>query len=360
MPANTRPLAPHDPLTWQDAEIPPRRWAWPGLIPDTQVTMLSGDGGVGKTLLSLQIAVAKALGRRCLGRDVEAKKVLFVAMEDDKDEMMRRLADVLQSYNADFGDLENLWIIDHTLEDNPELLQFQAYGEPEHTPFCIRLLNYCVDNGIQFLVLDSLHDFFTGNENSRTQVRRFVRELRTFAKEMDGAVLLTAHPSLSGRNTGTGEAGSTAWNNSVRSRLYFTRPDSDDDDDPDARVLTTKKANYASVGETISLRWSDGVFALDQPDTGMVASIERGQAETVFLECLDKLTARGTHVSESPHAGNYAPKVISRMPERGRFKVRDIERAMQRLFSDGDIKNESYGPPSRLKTRIVRCSHDAQ
>jgi hypothetical protein len=34
-------------------------------------------------------------------------------------------------------------------------------------------------------------------------------------------VLLTGHPSLTGINTGTGTSGSTAWNASVRSRLYF-------------------------------------------------------------------------------------------------------------------------------------------
>ena len=62
--------------------------------------------------------------------------------------------------------------------------------------------------------------------------------------------MLLAHPSLTGMNTGTGTSGSTAWNNSVRSRLYLDRVrESGIEPDPDARVLRTMKSNYGPVGD---------------------------------------------------------------------------------------------------------------
>jgi len=41
-------------------EPPSREWLIQGLIPAREITMLSGDGGTGKSLLALQLAVAVA------------------------------------------------------------------------------------------------------------------------------------------------------------------------------------------------------------------------------------------------------------------------------------------------------------
>ncbi|HEY9147871.1 MAG TPA: AAA family ATPase, partial [Gammaproteobacteria bacterium] len=47
--------------------IPEREWLVQDLIPARNVTLLYGDGGTGKSLLALQLAVAVALGRPWLG-----------------------------------------------------------------------------------------------------------------------------------------------------------------------------------------------------------------------------------------------------------------------------------------------------
>jgi len=73
------------------------------------------------------------------------------------------------------------------------------------------------------IILDMLADLLPGNENDRAQARQFAGLLRGLAIRHDCAVLLLAHPSLSGLNSGSGTSGSTGWNNSVRSRLYFER-----------------------------------------------------------------------------------------------------------------------------------------
>ena len=69
------------------------------------------------------------------------------------------------------------------------------------------------------VILDALADVFGGEENARSQARQFVGLVRGLAIDHDLAVVLIAHPSLTGMSTGSGSSGSTAWNNSVRSRL---------------------------------------------------------------------------------------------------------------------------------------------
>src|SRR5271170_1447755 len=47
--------------------IPDRPWLVPNIIPDRQVTILSGDGGTGKSLIALQLSAAVAGGFDWIG-----------------------------------------------------------------------------------------------------------------------------------------------------------------------------------------------------------------------------------------------------------------------------------------------------
>ena len=89
-----------------------------------------------------------------------------------------------------------------------------------------------------------------------------------------------------------------------------------------------------------------------------IDSIERGVAENGFLEMLDRLSDQGRKVSPSPSSAKFAPKIMMKMPEHGRLKRRDLERAMESLFSVNLIKVESYGPPSKNQRRIIRAENE--
>ena len=43
--------------------VPPRRWCVEGWFPNRSVSLLSGDGGTGKSLLAMQLATSAAMGR---------------------------------------------------------------------------------------------------------------------------------------------------------------------------------------------------------------------------------------------------------------------------------------------------------
>jgi RecA-family ATPase len=199
-------------------------------------------------------------------------------------------------------------------------------------------------SGAQLVIVDSLHDLFDGNENSRTEARSFIGVLRKIALEIDGAVVLCAHPSVAGLTSGTGTAGSTAWNNAVRSRFYLTTPKDDEDEDPDIRVLERKKGNYAgraAKGDSIKIRWEAGRF-VRVVQGGAVERIENnvrlGRAKGAFLAALDTMSGQGRTVTDSKNSPKFAPKIFASLPECKGVSTKALTDAMEALFSDGVIK----------------------
>jgi hypothetical protein len=83
-----------DPSEWHGTIAKVREWFLSGLIPHRQVTLLTGDGGMGKSLLGLQIGAASALAIKTLGLEPRPGRVLYLGAEDEADEFQRRLDDI--------------------------------------------------------------------------------------------------------------------------------------------------------------------------------------------------------------------------------------------------------------------------
>jgi hypothetical protein len=72
----------------------------PGLIPDG-LTIIAGRPKIGKSWLALDICIAIAAGRFCLGdRQPAQGDVLYAAMEDNRKRMQRRIDRLLSPFNA--------------------------------------------------------------------------------------------------------------------------------------------------------------------------------------------------------------------------------------------------------------------
>lgn len=188
-PIDLPPLKTIDPLLWHDVPVPERRWIVPDLVPEGSVTLLAGDGGHGETLLTLQLLVACVIGKTWLGHPVRRCKAVGVFCEDDRDEIHRRLADVLRHYDASFGDLEDLTLLSRVADGNLLMTFPDQWGEGEPTAFFSQLERLTREGGAQLLVLDSLHDVFGGNENivwRRAVSRKKTTRPSTFQAAMGG------------------------------------------------------------------------------------------------------------------------------------------------------------------------------
>lgn len=338
------------------AGIPVRHWLVPDLIPMANVTQLSGDGGLGKSLLTLQLAVCCALQQQWCGFQVSPCRSLLVYCEDDPDEIMRRLYEVTMAYGATIEDVvEHIDIVSRVGADN-SLMTFSRWGEelPKSTPFYDKI-RYTVENDTYgLIVMDSSHDLFIGNENDRTQVRQFVGSLRALSKINEAAVVLNSHPSVTGMNSGTGSSGSTAWNNAVRSRLYLTRPEGQD---KRKRILKTMKANYAMGDSEIPLEWHNGIMvpdALAGTTERAVKRMETGAAIGTLVEICAKLCARGIYPSvHDNHPKEYIVKLMLQQAEFHGYEKGGMTALVQKAVKDRLLESIVIPGSRRGKYRNV-------
>lgn len=292
--------------------VPLREWLVKDLVPQKTVTLLSGDGGTGKSLLALQLAIATATGTPWISKPVQQGRVIFMSAKDDADELHRRTADIVRESGLNYSQLDGLTM--RSLAGEDALLAMDEKLRLVESALFAELEKQAEQDSPTLIVIDTLADVYPANENDRAKVRQFIGILRGLALRRECAVLLLGHPSLSGLSSGSGMSGSTAWNNSVRSRLYLERvKETDYEADPDKRLLSTKKANYGRVGEEISLTWRSGMFVADRVVTGVEVMAVNMKAERVFLKLLAEFKRQGRRVNSSSGI-NYAPKQFAEHP----------------------------------------------
>jgi RecA-family ATPase len=345
------PLALICPPAWRDVPLEPMRWLAARRIPAADATILSGDGGGGKTTVALQLAVSveRGLGD-WLGTTCESGAVIFFSGEEPEHEMRRRLDLVARKRGCEPADINGLHF--HFADPDACLLGVSRRdGTMAPTALFASLAAAALDIRPALIVVDSIAATFGGNQNDRVHARTFVGMFRQLAREVDCAVLLLDHPSLSGIANGTGRGGSMDWQNATRARLHLETVA--DEDGGTGRVLEVKKLNYGAAGEKTKLRWEDGCFVLQGTAPAPTQIAAYSVVDLAYLTCLDVATAQGRRVRESTGRG-YAPKVFAEMPEAKGITARAFKAAQERLFSAGHIHNETEGPQSKLTRYIAR------
>lgn len=350
----TRPLPLIDPALW-DQPAPPRRAFWADWLPLRQTTMLTGEGGVGKSLLAQQLANCIAAGLECLGRATTKAPVLYCTVEDDAAELHRRQAAIMRAVGTSTHALSGeLHLASLAGDDNAALAQFTPDGRMAPTDRWRTIERFTRDAAVKVLIVDNATDAMAGDHNDLHQVARFVNMLTGWAIERDGAVLLLHHPSKAGADW----LGSVAWTNKVRNRLAVRRDA--DAHDGDCRVIESAKANYGRTGDKIAFRWLDGAFVpdADLPDSvrAQLAEVSGANAaNAAFLACLDICTAQKRNVSHN-WGRNFAPRVFVRMVEGKGFTVEDFEGALDRLLHIGaiEVDAELWPDAGRRPRRGIR------
>jgi RecA-family ATPase len=299
-------------------KLPPRKWIAPdGWIPARKTTLIQGDGVDGKTSLMQQLQWSCATALAWIGLRVEECVSIGFYTEEEERDLTERQEWIDAAYGQHCASTGNMHLFPRADEDN-ELVVFDRAGNPSLTMFYRQVRESALDLHARLAVLDVSVDLYGGDEINRRQVRAFIRQLIRLAREIDGAVALTGHLSQAGIKADGGHSGSTDWSNAVRSRLYLGRPKPENGEPVDAneRLFTRKKANFASIGDTIKLHWQNGVLV---PDGLSTPSYFRRSVDEIFLSLLDEHCAANRHpLSESINALNYAPRVFAGVPARAR------------------------------------------
>lgn len=326
--------------------VPPRDELVAGVIPMGNVSSLTGDGGTGKSTVMRQLANSVATGTAWLGMDVRSGPVIYLSAEDDRDELHRSFRNIGVTQNMGRLHLRSLAGADALLA-----VPRDRSGVLVPTQLFTELDAKIAETGAVAVFIDNAADAFGGNENDRAQVRQFIGMLRGLAVRHRCAVVLLSHPSVAGMASGTGSSGSTAWNNSVRSRLYLSRVIGKDgvETNPNARTLTVKKNNYGPVGQQIVLTWRDGIFVPVDMPTGEART---AKAAFVFMKLLEQFSAQGRRVNTSGGA-QYAPKAFAEHPEADGVTKAAFKAAMEMLLSKGAIALVETGPASKRRSHLM-------
>jgi RecA-family ATPase len=117
------------------------------------------------------------------------------------------------------------------------------------------------------------------------------------------------------------------------------------------------KSNYGPAGETITLKWKDGLFLPVAGTTNLEKLATEQAAEQLFLALLDSFNQQGRNTSAKPSAPTYAPTLFAKEKQARERGIRKpaFEAAMRSLFAAKKICQQSYGPPSRGTSKLVSC-----
>jgi hypothetical protein len=275
------------PVSMWAARAPPKLRDW--IIEDLaiaagRVTSFVGHGGFGKTTIATQIAIACAISDSLWGMSVNGGSVVGVFCEDEESEIDRRVRLIAEREGIAIDRLDNLHLLSRDGDDN-------VLASFDHDMIKLTGNYWRLDAAIaqikpRLTILDTAADMFAGEFMSTTHVRQFLKTaLGGYCKRHGTAVMLNAHPSASAMKDGDGAGFSTAWNNSVRSRLYLRTPKSDDREAiADRRVLEIRKSNYGPSGAMIPLIYERGLFVIDrEPIEEAAAQPKRaGRADTML------------------------------------------------------------------------------
>lgn len=293
------------PLDWkalQGVEPEPISWAIQGWLPHRHVTLLAANGGVGKSNLSLQMAVSLAMGQQFMGLDTQQGKVLVISGEDDKTLVHLRVRNICKDAGVSMGDLvDRIVVYDMTQHDcvlwrdglPTERMQWLAEEVMHHKP--------------DVVILDNASDLYADNENDRTAVRGFLRCLKTIAGASHAAILLLAHVDKASVRSGAGQdtdstfSGSTAWNNSARSRWAMVTGQ-----DKNEVIIKHEKCNVGPKQEPFSVEFDPAAHVFRRfgtiPGSALAKTVVRNAQRAAILKLIGREAGHGTNLSMKANA----------------------------------------------------------
>jgi len=218
------------------------QWLWVWRIPRGKLALLDGDPGVGKSVLSQDLAARVSAGQPMPLQDQPAQPghVVIVTAEDSTADTIRPR---LETAGAN---LQRVSVMSTIKDKHGE----RGFRVPDDLPLLEKEIRRL---GAVLVILDPLMAFLPANVNSwRDQdVRRALAPLAKMAERTGAAVLVIRHlnkkPGITAIYRGGGSIGIAG---AARSALLIAP----DPHDPSVRVLTSVKSNLARTPHPLAFR----------------------------------------------------------------------------------------------------------
>jgi|GEM_PF-2716441 len=308
-----------------DVQSHPVRWLWRGWIPRGKVTLVEGDPGLGKSLLTLYLAARITKGLPMPdGSHCERGSVVIVNAEDGLEDTVKPRLEVAGA------DIPRCHWLNFSLEDGQQTLII---------PGQMDALKKKIDESKPVLVIiDPLVAYLEQRINSWNDqhVRRAMAALSSQIAEPTGvAIVLIRHPNKKEdvKNKIYRGGGSIGIIAAARSALLLA-PDSHN---PKLRVLSTIKTN------------------LSKPPTPLLFGVERVDYEDAD-EGMPKIVWHGEQSQATAHpASTNAHEKISALEDAKEFLRESLghgAKEVTQLFSDAHNSKISLSTLRRAKTEL--------
>jgi putative DNA primase/helicase len=212
------------------SEVTPKRmeWLWPWRIPLGKLIAFAGPGGIGKTMVLLDLAARVTMGAEwpfCGGETAKPGQVLYLSAEDEpEDTLVPRLIQA-------GADLNRIVFLKNAVLDYWTMVDLKTLD---------RALQECGE--VSMVVFDPPTSFLGDvDDHKNAELRRLFNPLKSWSAKNRLSLVLNTHINKAANSPDAASRviGSVAWVNAPRACYMFTK----DADDPSRRLFSLFKQN---------------------------------------------------------------------------------------------------------------------
>jgi hypothetical protein len=199
-----------EPWIYRDpTTIQPRKWLLGTTLLRGYATVLASMGGVGKTALVISFALAVITGRHDITSQYvfQRGKVWLITLEDDREELERRIAAAMIAHGVRPDEVEGRLFINDTASNRPLLLaRADENGDFVTCEDAERITTGIRDNNILLTVIDPLVKAHHAVENRNDHQDQLIGLVNNIARDTGSAVVLACHFRKGGGEGGARDA----------------------------------------------------------------------------------------------------------------------------------------------------------
>lgn len=228
-----------------DIQPEPLRWLWPGRFPLGKLSILSGDPGLGKSLVTLAIAAAVSRGSPWPCREGTATlgDVVLISAEDDAADTIRPR---LEAAGADLKRIHVLEGVDQSTDSGDTVHRPWNFGDVKALDRLLAAKPDC-----RLVVVDPISAYLAGTDSHKNaDVRGLLAPLADMAAHHGVAVLAVSHLNKSAGPAMYRTTGSLAFVAAARAAFAVAK----DKDDLGRRLVLPIKCNLSPDSSGLAYR----------------------------------------------------------------------------------------------------------
>tara|TARA_R110002049_G_scaffold305056_1_gene500970 strand:- start:5200 stop:6936 length:1737 start_codon:yes stop_codon:yes gene_type:complete len=341
-----------DVISFADIEAKSVAWLWEGRFALGKITLLTGDGGVGKSMLTCDMAARISNGGHFGdGAICPIGDCFFIGSEDGAEDTIRPRLD------AAGANVDRIHLVRGPKPEGEEYAT--AFDLSRHIGKLDRMLLQFPE--AKLIVIDPIMDYLgaTTNSDRATDVRRVLSPLRSLAERHEVAIAALNHLN---KRAGTGSKSRSLGSGAFVQVARFEFRVVEDPDDTDRRLLLPVKNNLAAA-PGLAYRIESGSngagFAVWEEGTvdvsiGEVESDGGGEDRSAFQEAkewLEMFLSDGAVKASEAKKKSRADGIADRTLARAKKKLSIVTEKRDRCWwwklpkRDGDNGEDSPNNP---------------